>query len=67
MCAYTGSGSTKGKQAHMASAANEIAHNDQISVTRRSTLLIDDDLNNIQAALRNAVPAVHLNPADVIG
>lgn len=50
---YSGCAS-KGKQAHLASAVEELAarHPEEM-YTRASTLLIDDDADNIEAALQN--------------
>lgn len=62
---YVGLGSTAGKQAHMASAAHELAAKHGVDITRKSTLLIDDDVNNIRAALKNKTPAVLFRPDDV--
>jgi hypothetical protein len=31
-------------------------------ITRNSTVLIDDDINNVEIALRNQVRAIWLNP-----
>jgi hypothetical protein len=60
---YTGGGSTQGKQPHMASAVEELeSHNAGLQITRNTTLLIDDDQQNIRIALTNGVRAVWLNP-----
>lgn len=59
---YNGQGSKHGKQAHMASAVEELEHDDSIRITRETTVLIDDDVNNIRHALRNGVRGVWLNP-----
>ncbi|GMH46857.1 hypothetical protein TrLO_g5470 [Triparma laevis f. longispina] len=61
---YEGSGSQEGKQAHMASAVEEILSMRETTITRRSTLLIDDDANNIKVALSEGVRAIWLNPRD---
>lgn len=62
---YTGNGSKAGKQAHMASSAQELIARTGRDITRRSTLLVDDDRKNIHAALINSVPAILFNPDDV--
>lgn len=62
---YVGLGSTAGKQAHMASAAHELSAKHGVDITRKSTLLIDDDINNIRAALKNKTPAVLFRPNNV--
>jgi len=60
---YDGKGSTEGKQAHMASAAEELeARNAGLKIARETTLLVDDDTKNIRFALQNGVRAVWLNP-----
>eukprot|EP00605_Chrysophyceae_sp_TOSAG23-4_P002210 GSChrysophyteH1.ASY1.ANO1.2448.1 assembled CDS len=51
--AYKGEGSKEAKQMHMASAAEEL---------NWTTLLIDDDMNNIFIALKNRVRAVYCDP-----
>ncbi len=61
---YAGRGSKEGKQAHMASAAEEISMKHNVSISRGTTVLIDDDRNNIEVALRNQVWAIWLNPMD---
>jgi hypothetical protein len=49
---YKGDGCKEGKQMHMASAAEELNSNSSITsgITRVSTLLIDDDINNVSSA-----------------
>jgi hypothetical protein len=54
-----------GKQSYMASAAEELAEQYDMKITRSSTLLIDDDHNNIRVALENLVRAVHFNIYDI--
>jgi hypothetical protein len=61
---YLGRGSPDGKQPYMASAAEELALRHSANITRDSTVLIDDDRNNIETALRHEVRAVWLNPED---
>lgn len=60
---YEGQGSTQGKQAHMASAVEELEErNKGLEVTKATTLLIDDDAKNIRFALQHGVRAIWLNP-----
>ena len=72
---YQGKGSKEGKQMHMASAAEELNLNERENqarrglrvnneavITRNTTLLIDDDYNNIVGALSNSVRAIYLIP-----
>jgi hypothetical protein len=59
---YEGEGSKQGKQSYMASASMELSTRFNVNITRKSTLLIDDDIQNIQHALRNCVPAVYFDP-----
>ena len=60
---YEGQGSTEGKQAHMASAVEELEErNKGLEVTKASTLLIDDDANDVRYALQHGVRAILLNP-----
>jgi len=60
---YEGEGSKKGKMAHMASASEEIiANNPNLQISKSTTLLIDDDANNIKTALKEGVRAIWLNP-----
>ena len=61
---YQGGGSTEGKQRHMASAAEELGEATGQSITRNSTLLVDDDANNIKFALQNKVRAIRFIPDD---
>lgn len=51
-------------QPHMASVAEELAFLRTATVSRRSTLLIDDDVRNVDLALRHGVNAVLCNPAN---
>jgi len=60
---YTGAGCSDGKQGHMASAVEEISDKSEAKITRRSTLLVDDDHKNIQHALSNGVKAVLFIPS----
>lgn len=60
---YTGVGSTHGKQAHMASAVEELLqHNTNADITKQTTVLIDDDRKNIRIALKDGTRAVWFNP-----
>lgn len=47
----------------MASAAFEIiSANRGVHITRSSSLLIDDDADNVKIALANKVPALYFDP-----
>jgi hypothetical protein len=89
---YEGNGMQDGKQAHMASAVEELLHHyigttgtnhdtyvndptnttttdhnttattNTVEITRRTSLLIDDDTRNIRIALRNGTRAIWYNP-----
>ncbi|KAM3574287.1 hypothetical protein VYU27_003767 [Nannochloropsis oceanica] len=60
---YSGKGSQKGKQGHMASAVEELcARCPSLVITRGSTVLIDDDRSNIDVALKAGVRAFWLDP-----
>lgn len=59
---YNGVGSREGKQAHMASAVEELEQSGQVEITKSTTLLIDDDKRNIRTALDDGVRAVWFNP-----
>uniref|UniRef100_A0A7S2I2G2 FCP1 homology domain-containing protein n=1 Tax=Helicotheca tamesis TaxID=374047 RepID=A0A7S2I2G2_9STRA len=60
---YVGAGSKDGKQSHMASAVEEIeSMHEKLDISKNTTLLIDDDVNNIKVALLDGVRAVWLNP-----
>ncbi|CAM9587717.1 unnamed protein product [Scytosiphon promiscuus] len=61
---YEGRGATDGKQSHMASAAEELTQTHAASITRASTLLVDDDVNNVKIALNEGVKSVWCNPKD---
>ena len=64
---YEGAGSKDGKQDHMASAVQELeARFPDVDISKKTTLLIDDDMNNIKIALREGVRAVWLNPKNSI-
>ena len=49
----------------MASAAQDLALKNKTEITRRTTLLIDDDIKNIRVALVNSTPAVHFDITNV--
>jgi hypothetical protein len=60
-----GSGGTKdGKQKYLASAAEELERAHQITITRNTTLLIDDDQQNIEIALSRGVRALWFIPEE---
>lgn len=62
---YQGGGSLEGKQSHMASAAEELGDANGKTITRNSTLLLDDDANNIRIALSNKVRAIRFIPENI--
>jgi len=51
-----------GKQKYIASAAEETECQFKVEISRSTTLLIDDDANNIRIALRNHVQALLFHP-----
>jgi len=60
---YDGVGSRDGKQAHMASAVEELEQSGEgVEITKSTTLLIDDDKRNIRTAMEDGVRAVWFNP-----
>lgn len=60
---YEGNGSRSGKQAHIASAVEEIlSHHPDLEITKQTTVLIDDDRRNIRHALQDGTRAVWFNP-----
>lgn len=61
---YAGIGSWKGKQSHIASAVEELSHCHLAQIHRRSTLLIDDDAQNISDALNSGINAILYSPSD---
>mmetsp|Transcript_2647 Transcript_2647/g.2763 ORF Transcript_2647/g.2763 Transcript_2647/m.2763 type:complete len:182 (+) Transcript_2647:170-715(+) len=61
---YRGKGSADGKQGHMASAAEELGDANHQVITRNTTLLLDDDAENIRVALVNKVRAVRYLPSN---
>ena len=61
---YNGTGSTDGKQPHIASAVEELLTNasPSMNITKKTTLLIDDDPRNIRHALNDGTRAIWFNP-----
>ena len=62
---YQGKGSLKGKQRHMASAAEELANinrDSKCKISRATTLLVDDDLDNVRWALNSHTRAILCDP-----
>ena len=59
---YTGVGSREGKQAHIASAVEQLEQSGEIQITKETTLLIDDDHKNIRISLKDGARAVWFNP-----
>lgn len=53
-----------GKQKYLASAADELEKQYAITITRNTTLLIDDDQQNIDIALNNGVRALWFIPEE---
>ena len=54
-----------GKQAHICSAAETFAIEYHMKITRKSTIFVDDDLDNIKIALMSDIRAIwldHLQP-----
>jgi hypothetical protein len=60
---YQGAGSHKGKQAHIASAVEELEKDGQVKITKNTTLLIDDDHHNVRYALADGVRAIWFIPS----
>ena len=59
---YVGNGMKEGKQPFMASAVEELHTKGDLEITKNTTLLVDDDPNNIQLALKDGVRGILLNP-----
>ena len=59
---YHGVGSRHGKQAHIASAVEELEQSGEVEITKKTTLLIDDDDRNIRHALRDGTRGILFNP-----
>ena len=63
---YQGRGAMNGKQRHMASAAEELGSlNTRCKISRATTLLVDDDLENVRIALNSETRAVLCDPNNV--
>ena len=62
---YKGPGVLDGKQPFMASAAMELMKSSGSLITKRTTILVDDDLSNIKFATRNGVIGIPLFPDNV--
>ena len=60
---YEGNGMKDGKQPFMASAVEELLtkHSDLV-ITKKTTLLVDDDPDNIRVALNDGVRGILFNP-----
>ena len=54
----------RGKTAHISDAVEEIKVSHQVQITIRSTILIDDDNDNIEIALTNRTKAILYIPED---
>ena len=60
---YEGNGMKSGKQPFMASAVEEfLTKNPDVVITKRTTLLVDDDPSNIQKSLDDGVRGILFNP-----
>lgn len=61
---YEGNGMRNGKQEFMASAAEELLnkYGQTMEITKKTTLLLDDDDANIELALKDGVRAIWINP-----
>ena len=60
---YEGNGMKDGKQPFMASAVEEIlTKNPDMSITKNTTLLVDDDPTNIKLALKDRVRGILFDP-----
>ena len=53
-----------GKQLHLAAAAEHLAIESTVKVSRVNTLFIDDDMNNIRVALNADIAGVWFDPQD---
>jgi hypothetical protein len=58
---------TEGKLAYMASAAEELIKLTGADISPASTLLLDDDANNVQVAVENDIRAVVYRIHDELG
>ena len=60
---YEGSGMKEGKQPFLASAVEELLTKyPDLAITKKTTLLVDDDPNNIKIALNDHVRGILFNP-----
>lgn len=60
---YEGNGMKQGKQPFMASACEELlTKNREMNISKNTTLLVDDDSNNIRLALSDGVRAILFLP-----
>ena len=59
---YEGNGMKLGKQPFMASAVEEFETIGNVEISRNSTLLVDDDPQNIKLALKDGVRAILFLP-----
>jgi len=59
---YEGNGMKKGKQPYMASAVEELETLYDLEINKNTSLLVDDDPDNIQCALEDGVRALLLIP-----
>lgn len=59
---YNGVGSREGKQAHIASAVEELEQSGEIEIAKQTTVLIDDDRKNIRISIKDGVRAIWFNP-----
>jgi hypothetical protein len=62
---YDGVQNLQGKQPYIASAAQELTAKTEKEINKNSTVLIDDDINNIRYALQSQSLAMHFNPTYV--
>jgi len=61
---HKGSGSQSGKQGHIASALEELQQSCTTqTITKKTTLLIDDDVRNIRIALKVGVRGIWFDPS----
>jgi len=57
-----GKGGMKDKQNYIASASEELQRLNNVVIRKDTTLLLDDDANNIKAAIEDSTYAIHLDP-----
>jgi hypothetical protein len=60
---YRGQGMKDGKQPYIASAVEELESKGNVEITRNTTLLIDDDQENVRKALQDGTRAIWFNPS----